>query len=164
MRPSLEICKEYLYEGDLIGCEIGVQCGNNAISILENMPNLVKLHLIDSYSRSSEERIDELTKMLSSRYEKIEWHIKPSSDAVKDFDDDYFDFVYVDGGHRYQTVKDDLELYWPKIKTGGVFCGHDYSLSGKKFGNVQVDKAVNEFAYNNGLIIHLHHPDWWIFK
>ena len=164
MRPSLEICKEYLYGDALIGCEIGVQCGSNASSILEGMPKLVKLHLIDPYSSSSKERVEELTKTLSTRYDKIEWHIKTSSDAVKDFDDSYFDFVYVDGGHRYQTVKDDLELYWHKIKSGGIFCGHDYYLDGRKFGNIQVDKAVNEFVYNNVLTLHLKHSDWWIFK
>ncbi|PNH09787.1 hypothetical protein TSOC_003561, partial [Tetrabaena socialis] len=36
------------------------------------------------------------------------------------------DFVYVDARHDYCGVTEDLELYWPKVRSGGVMAGHDY--------------------------------------
>jgi len=39
---------------------------------------------------------------------------------------DYFDFIYVDARHDFKGVTLDLELYWPKLKVGGIIAGHDY--------------------------------------
>jgi hypothetical protein len=36
------------------------------------------------------------------------------------------DFVYIDANHKYDAVKKDLELWYPKVRKGGVFAGHDY--------------------------------------
>lgn len=36
------------------------------------------------------------------------------------------DFIYIDGEHTYEAVKQDLELFLPKLKEGGVVSGHDY--------------------------------------
>lgn len=49
-----------------------------------------------------------------------------SSDAAQMFADGAIDFIYIDGDHRYEHVKEDLELYVPKIKPGGIIAGHDY--------------------------------------
>lgn len=37
------------------------------------------------------------------------------------------DFVYVDARHDRTGVLEDLRTYWPKIRVGGVFAGHDYT-------------------------------------
>eukprot|EP00927_Polykrikos_kofoidii_P062339 TRINITY_DN57147_c0_g1_i1.p1 TRINITY_DN57147_c0_g1~~TRINITY_DN57147_c0_g1_i1.p1 ORF type:complete len:256 (-),score=35.40 TRINITY_DN57147_c0_g1_i1:105-872(-) len=42
------------------------------------------------------------------------------------FEDASLDFVYVDARHDRQSVLQDLQTYWPKIREGGVFAGHDY--------------------------------------
>ena len=49
-----------------------------------------------------------------------------SKNAVKLFKDESLDFVYIDANHAYDFVKEDLEMWWPKIKKGGYICGHDY--------------------------------------
>ena len=36
------------------------------------------------------------------------------------------DFVYIDDRHDYCSVREALELYWPKLKVGGVMAGHDF--------------------------------------
>jgi len=36
-----------------------------------------------------------------------------------------FDFVFVDGGHDYETVQNDYEKYWPLVRPGGVMAFHD---------------------------------------
>lgn len=38
------------------------------------------------------------------------------------------DYVYIGGDHRYSGVKRDLEAWLPKMRSGGVICGH--ALSG----------------------------------
>lgn len=51
-----------------------------------------------------------------------------ASDRAKDeVDDGSIDLLFVDGSHRYEQVRRDLENYWPKVKTGGVLLGHDYN-------------------------------------
>ncbi len=48
-------------------------------------------------------------------------------EAAEDFLDGFFDFVYVDGyAHTGQDGGDFLDLWWDKVKSGGVFAGHDY--------------------------------------
>jgi hypothetical protein len=46
--------------------------------------------------------------------------------AVNLFGDGYFDMVYIDGDHHYETVISDIELWLPKVREGGVLAGHDY--------------------------------------
>ncbi len=42
------------------------------------------------------------------------------------FSDESLDFAYIDANHAYDFVKQDIELWWPKVKKGGWLCGHDF--------------------------------------
>ena len=44
------------------------------------------------------------------------------------FEDNSLDFVYIDANHAYEFVKEDIELWYPKVKSGGYVMGHDYLL------------------------------------
>ena len=46
--------------------------------------------------------------------------------AAEMFEDNYFDVVFVDAGHDYKSICDDIDAWLLKVKKGGVFCGHDY--------------------------------------
>lgn len=61
-----------------------------------------------------------------------------SVEASKLFEDQSVDFIFIDGSHEYQDVKNDIEAWFPKIKIGGIMAGHDYNAW-------EVQKAVNEF-------------------
>jgi len=67
--------------------------------------------------------------------------------------------VHACGNHAYEFLKKDIELYYPKIKTGGVLGGHDFTLSTKG-----VFKAVMEFVTDNELKLHGEDTDWWVVK
>jgi len=51
-----------------------------------------------------------------------------SMEAVKKFQDESLDFVFIDGSHEYEDIKDDIKSWLPKVKKGGVLAGHDYYL------------------------------------
>jgi len=61
--------------------------------------------------------------------------------------DNSLDFVYLDGAHYYSGVMDDLNAYYPKLKSGGVMAGHDW-LNIEDYG---VNKAVCEFSIKHGI-------------
>jgi precorrin-6B methylase 2 len=53
-------------------------------------------------------------------------------------EDERYDFIYIDGCHTYEAVKQDIELWQDRVDK--CICGHDYWP--KKFDGVI--KAVNE--------------------
>jgi len=58
------------------------------------------------------------------------------------YDNNSFDFIFIDGDHQYNSVKQDLNNFYPKLKAGGMFAGHDYN----KDLNPGVVRAVDEFV------------------
>jgi hypothetical protein len=42
------------------------------------------------------------------------------------FNDESLDFIYIDANHKYEFVKQDMETWFPKLRNGGIFAGHDY--------------------------------------
>lgn len=73
-----------------------------------------------------------------------------SKNAVEQFADESIDWIYLDGNHGYEAIKEDLSIWWPKIKKGGILSGHDYAAV-PSFGVVQ---AVNEFLLDHNLEFH----------
>jgi len=65
-------------------------------------------------------------------------------EACQCFSGAYFDVVYIDADHTYAAVKQDIEDWLPKIKHGGVICGHDYGGTYKG-----VKRAVSEVFGKN---------------
>lgn len=164
-RPMIEFMKKNFGRNVLVGVEIGVLHGANAESILKVLP-IQKLYLIDPYIRyfdgkkwcDPRESLPKAKKKLSKFKEKVVFIIKKSSEAVDDIPNN-LDFVYIDGNHAYEFVKKDIEMYYPKVRRGGVIGGHDFSPS-----FLGVSKAVMDFATKNNLKLHGRKFDWWIVK
>lgn len=166
IRPSIKFIEGNL-KGELIGVEIGVWRGENAEKILQNL-SIKKLYLIDPYDAYKSYILPptkDLTKdeeiaqeKLAKFKDKIRFIKLKASDAVHLIPDE-LDFVYIDGNHTYEYVKQDIENYWPKIKKGGVIGGHDYNA--KEPG---INKAVDEFVKNKKTRLYIKPYDWWIVK
>jgi len=150
---------------DLICAEIGVFQGENAENILSVL-DVQKIFLVDSFSETGpnatygENARNTSLFRLKNFNDKITWHYLTSVDAAEFFPYD-LDFCYIDSDHRYSFIVRDLELYWPKIKKGGVLGGHDYYTTAIGSG---VKEAVDEFCLKNKLELHTGGWDWWIVK
>jgi hypothetical protein len=70
-----------------------------------------------------------------------------SDEAAREIPDGTLDFVYLDARHDYESVKEDIALWYPKVKAGGVLAGHDY-MDQEMIGDTMfgVKRAVDEFV------------------
>lgn len=50
--------------------------------------------------------------------------VKTSEEAAKDFTEPV-EFIFIDGDHKYEKVKQDFELWFPKLINGGIIAFHD---------------------------------------
>ena len=91
-----------------------------------------------------------------------------SDEAAARCPDASLDFAYIDAQHHYAAVKEDLALWWPKLKPGGMFAGHDYMDGSFSFGEFGVKSAVDEFVREHGLKLYVtgeqDSPSWFFFK
>jgi predicted O-methyltransferase YrrM len=91
--------------------------------------------------------------------EKIKDKIKiirnDSISESKNYDDEFFDIVYIDASHDYESVKADILAWLPKVKKGGVLCGDDYVPEWPS-----VKKAVNELLDDFKVTGY----QWWYVK
>ena len=62
----------------------------------------------------------------TSKFKNITPVIGKSEDVYQQFQTDQFEMMFIDGMHDYDSVKSDIEKYWPKLKVGGYMCFHDY--------------------------------------
>ena len=70
-----------------------------------------------------------------------------SNSLLKKMDLSKIDYVFLDGGHAYETVKNDLHYSFPVLKKKGTILCDDYNLSYAP----GVKKAIDEFVEANGL-------------
>jgi len=70
-----------------------------------------------------------------------------SVEVSKLFEDNSIDLLFIDGGHDYENVKNDIFYWTPKLKSGGIIFGHDYpEESATDFQELK--KAVDEYVKN----------------
>lgn len=154
-----------------VGIEIGVDEGATSWYFLTHHPTL-RLYGIDPYqayqdwypggylSDSSVNRAKRIMEQRLAPYTSRWTHYRMTSDqAVEKFADESCDFIFIDGLHEYDQVLKDCKNYYPKIKKGGVFAGHDYGVI------EGVRRAVNEFAVSVGRneLAHFQDSDAWFW-
>jgi hypothetical protein len=183
--------EEYLIEvvklipSNPICVELGVEKGYFSQMVLKFLnPN--KYYLIDpweiGYDKKADKTYDsslnhlptaystenDYQQILNTFYSEIKNNqiiVRPdySYNVVDDFKDNYFDFIYIDSCHLYESVKSDLNIFLPKLKKGGVMAGHDYFV----YSNFGVIEAVDEFCNDQGfemVIFNNNGFDWALIK
>lgn len=147
-----------------VGAEIGVYRGRFSEQILR-IARPRELHLIDPWkhekgevyrkalfggrSQGGQAGMDACLERVRSKFARdiaagrVVIHRGFSGDVISRFPDQYFNWIYIDGNHLYDFVRQDLELAFRKTQSGGVICGDDYMDGGWWQGDVK--KAVDEF-------------------
>ena len=132
---------------DIIMAEIGCYSGQStelflksnkvktlyAIDIWEDTLNLFKSKWSDHSFSEVEEAFDKRLKDFKNVV-KLKMTMKKAKDSLP-----LLDFVYIDGNHNYEFVKEDIKISLSKLKPGGIISGHDHCKE-----SPGVIKAVNE--------------------
>jgi len=153
-----------------IGIELGVARGNYSKDII-NRYNFKKFYMIDWWKNSNHVqsylKLIEFTTAIKKQNEGTQICVLRGafSEFVNFFEDNYFDFIYVDGiadnGQlEGQTIRDWL----PKVKPNGIICGHDYCNDYPKTKHY-VNLVGEENNFNvNVVCLNDNHPSWYYTK
>ena len=71
-----------------------------------------------------------------------------SNEVLKEIDLDGIDYVFLDGGHKYETVKNDLENLTQIVNNNGIILCDDYDLSYAPGVRKAIDEYVVSKNYN----------------
>jgi hypothetical protein len=170
-----------------IGVEVGVQQGVFARKILDHCPDLT-LYLVDCWQTQDFKVYPDIANVsmlehaqfmvdaifLNSPYfDRIKIIKDFSENAVFYFKDLSLDFIYLDGNHKLEYITKDLEIWYPKLKNGGLFAGHDYIDTNFESGygaEFDVKSAVDKFAQRHNKVLHSTQkeesdfPSWFFIK
>ena len=160
------------------GAEIGVLRGEFSDHLLKYWKGK-KLYLIDAWRNfpgkvdfnnpDHNGQLDNIAKAFMSVYpynERATLIRELSSEACNLFKNEFLDFIYLDAAHDFETVYQDLVLWYPKIKKGGIFFGHDYLDCDAGHTLFGVKSAVDTFAKERSLEVFAtkedNYPNWAI--
>ena len=170
MRTDLALLiREFVGDSPEMGAEIGVDKGWTSKTLLKNF-RLCKMVFVDPWVEWKEgdsfyrhSRTGKLTQAeWDAKYTCALWNIglgmkrseitpdilrKTSIEAAPLYNNKVFDFVFIDSCHFYEDVKNDINAWLPKMKKGGLLCGHDY---GGYY--IEVQKAVNDVLGKENII------------
>ena len=159
------------------GAEIGVFKGDMAVALRESFPTC-DLLLVDPWQAwfPGDSYYDKHKR--TGKLKKIDWDAiykeastrlhkaggtnrisrTTSKWAAKVAENESFDFVFIDANHNYADVKNDIELWLPKVRPGGLISGHDYG--GRYRG---VARAVHNMLGKDDLIVPGNRTRLWGF-
>ena len=93
-------------------------------------------------------RVDSVLRLLK-KFQKNVNIIKGNSNKVlKEINVDKFDYVFLDGGHKYETVKKDLENLTQIVNNDGTILCDDYDLSYAPGVKKAIEDFVSEKNFN----------------
>ena len=150
------IMAKFLGDSNLkYGVEIGVAEGYHAKILLEAGCDIYGVDCYRKYPGYEEYRDPEsicksMLEFLAPYGDRFKLIKEFSFDAAKRFDvGSNLDFVYIDGGHDFLNVAQDIALWTPFVKHGGVVFGHDYKHRAYQHKNrypVHVQPVVDAFV------------------
>jgi hypothetical protein len=91
----------------------------------------------------------ESMKELLKENDKINFNHMTFSDFLKKDGDTQYDLVYIDGGHDFNSVDIDIELFKGKVKKNGYIGGHDYY----NYNGYGVIEAVNKHFSDKEILV-----------
>ena len=133
--------------GFRVGVEVGVEQGLYSEVIARGAPKM-QLHCVDAWKaypgyrdHVSQRKLDRFYEAAKARVPRARFHRAFSLDAVRSFEDESIDFVYIDAAHDFQSVTNDIAEWGKKLRPGGIIAGHDYARY-RLPNQIQVVEAV----------------------
>lgn len=149
--------------------EVGSWKGRSASFMaveINNSGKDIKFDCIDTWKGSETEdyhqndesvKSDKLFELFLQNTEPVKHIINPirmtSIEASKLYGDDSIDFIFIDACHEYDCVKEDIQHWYPKVKSGGILAGHDFHYPTvnkavlEQFASVLYDKVGDCWIY-----------------
>jgi len=146
---------------------LGVAKGEFSETLLRSA-NVSLLFSIDRWADHHDEKEMQLARKRLQKFgPRCRIIHKTFADALRHFKNESLDFIYIDGyAHTGQEGGRTLRDWFPKLKPGGLFAGHDYHTQFP-----ETIKAVDTFAAANKLTLKfteekppMHWPSWYCFK
>lgn len=162
-----------LPDGPVSGAEIGVLFADTSARLLRARKDL-KLTLVDPWAAGTVDRCpqsdwdDRYRRAMAAtafaddegRRRVLRMHSVAAAAHVRN---QWLDFVFIDSDHRYVAVASDLDAWAPKVKPGGLLCGHDYGIEHLR-PTYGVTQAVDEFAAARRLAVDRGDDSTWFIR
>lgn len=149
----VNLAKTFAALGYRRGAEVGVKRGEYSQVLCTSNPG-VEMLCIDLWDAYYEVNTSRYFQQAQKRLEPYNATLirKPSALAALDIPDGSLDFVYIDADHRFDYVMQDLIVWAPKVRHGGIVSGHDYY----RFRNAGVVDAVDAYTRAHDI------REWWL--
>lgn len=154
-----DLCRLWADKGYRKGAEIGVWSGEFSARICTIVKG-VHLLCIDPWAAYDEYHDRKNNQgRLNAAYEEARYRLTEfdvtifrmtSQEVAPTIPFGSLDFIYLDGNHSEPFITQDLEAWTPKVRSGGMVCGHDYQRNVKR-PDIQVAEAVDRFTDSLGI-------------
>jgi len=132
-----------------VGLDLFGESAENANEVIPNTKfnNPLKKIYFEYILKQDPYSVDAVNYLLK-KFEKNIHLIKGNSNLLlKKMDMSQIDYAFLDGGHAYETVKNDLHYSKPVLDNNGTILCDDYNLSQAP----GVKQAIDEFVNDNNL-------------
>lgn len=143
--PICATIDKYFKNNNINFCEIGCQLAGLSDLIIHEFENS-KVWALD-ITNCSPLTIDKLQNDYPDRFKFL---LESSLDAYKNFEDGFFDIIYIDTDpHKYEQLKKEINYWVTKVKNGGIVAFHDYGHS----WHPDVKICIDEYCKENDISI-----------
>lgn len=108
--------------------EVGVHAGRSAAFLAVELANRVLVPSLDLVDRFDDVPVTTVAHTLEPvTGNVVRWLERGTSwDVAGLYQDATLDFVFLDAGHDFDSVRRDIEAWAPKVKESGILAGHDF--------------------------------------
>ena len=132
-----------------VGLDLFGENAENANEVIPNTKfnNPLKRIYFEYILKQDPYSVDAVTYLLK-KFEKNIHLIKGNSNLLlKKIDISQIDYVFLDGGHAYETVKNDLHYSKPVLDNNGTILCDDYDLSQAPGVKKAIDEFIQTYKY-----------------
>lgn len=157
--PLCWIIENYLITNNSFNfCEIGCQLAGLSDLVLHEFENS-NVYSIDITNHNP----SVITNLQNKFPNRFKFMLESSLESYENFEDGFFDIIYIDTDpHKYDQLKKEIELWFPKVKNNGILSFHDYDHICHPDVTVCLDEYCND--HNFELIKTEYHNVFFVKK